>query len=317
MPMLSTRGSFSSKNYAHIRPRKKISNVSVTGFVIFNHGATGTAYRTATRDHYDLATNVITTDQVAVPPLITSSCYQSAASASFAGFIANGYNGTDINLREKYVYASKSVLSSTPATQNCSYGAGVANNSVAIYHLGWDKSYSSKRDKLILSTEVCVPTGAASVASYDGSALGNLTEALFCVGGTSAGNTTTTNKFNYATELSSVGPTLTAVNIAGSAFSNGTLGLISIGYGRTTNLYTHATGTITTTTLLAINATNSTMGGNNTMAIITHAGTSVSTVVKTRSKFTFATKYVTAAQSGTIACWCGSAMYGAVTGVNS
>jgi hypothetical protein len=105
-------------------------------------------------------------------------------------------------------------------------------------------------------------------------------------------------------------------NVAGCAYGNATLGLVCFGYGRVTNLYTHATGVFAAATTLPSNMTNGTAGGNETLALISHGGAALTTAVRTRTKFTFATKLYTTGTQGTIANWAGSAFYGGVTGVN-
>ena len=183
MPALSTRGGALSRIPRY--PERLILG-SVSGICYFNHGATGTAYRTNTREKYVFATGAVTTSPNWNLKNICAN--QSAAGNSSQGIIATGFNGQNTPAKEKFIFATETSLDAQPFTNYNTYSATVGNASVAVTHLGWTVTYSILKNTHDYATEATASTTGANMPGYAGCGFGTSAQALLSVGGTSAGS---------------------------------------------------------------------------------------------------------------------------------
>lgn len=310
MPALSTRGGALSRIH---RYPDRIQGSAISGVCYFNHGATGTAYRTNTREKFVMATAAVTS----VANLISTCANQSAASNSTVGIIATGFNGANSPAKEKFIFSTETSILTTSSTLYNTYSAGVGNADEAVFHLGWGSTYSATRNSHSYATDMVALTTAATVPSYAGSAVGLLDYAIFSLGGVSAGTSTTTNKYTYASKTNVTYTSLLTATSGGCATGNSTLGLFSIGNTRTTNLLTYATGTYVLSSLMPVNVVYGAAAGNSSNAIIAVGGKDVSFATNKKYNYNYTTKSVVATTASLQAMWGGSAMSTTVKGVNS
>ena len=97
----------------------------------------------------------------------------------------------------------------------------------AIFALGRTCGFTllTTRNKYTYSGDAVSAGGAATVASYGGSAAGNSTIGIFAIGSSACAPTTTRNKYTYSGCVVSAGGAATAASYGGSAASNGTSGV--------------------------------------------------------------------------------------------
>jgi hypothetical protein len=177
------------------------------------------------RNKYTYATCSSTAACVAVSSATT---YGGAAAGNKTrGIFALGYSnpgGSNV-IRNKYTYATcSSTACGVGSSSTASYrGSAVGDSTKGIFAMGLINSGSCPstiRNKYTYSscTNTACGVGAASAASYCGSAAGNSTRGIFALGSTAAGvgGTTTRNKYTYACCTS------TATGVAAS--SNRTFG---------------------------------------------------------------------------------------------
>lgn len=117
----------------------------------------------------------------------------------------------------------------------------VADGTFGIFALGRiSVNKTATRNKYTYSGCVVSAGGAATVASYNGSAAGNSTVGIFALGYTTT-TSTTRNKYTYSGCVVSAGGAATAASCGGSAAGNSIVGIFALGGLTTTrNKYTYS-----------------------------------------------------------------------------
>lgn len=308
MPLVSSRGGA----YSRLHRNQSRLAADVYGILYFNHGATSTLYRSNTREKFVLATSVVT----ASTNLINTCTNQAAVGNSKVGIIATGFNGNNTPAKEKFTYTTETSSNTTSSTAYNTYGCGAGNKDMAVFHLGWGTTYTKIRNTHMYATDAVAATTSASTASYAGSATGTADYAVFSLGGTSAGASTLTEKFVYATKLVSTWTTLPYATSGGCAAGMSTDAFGGIGNSRNTYRITYATSTVALAPLLPVKTIYGSAASDSNRCVINLGGTDTSNVVNKKYLYTFSTKTLVATTSGTQASWGGSALSTAIVGVN-
>lgn len=309
MPALSTRGGALSRIPRY--PEKQTS-VGVTGVCYFNHGATGTLYRSNTREKFTFATSAV----VASTNLANMCANQSATSNTSTGIIATGFNGANTPAKEKFIFSSETSVITTSFTGYNTYSASIGNATIALTQLGWGSTYTMTRNSHTYATDTVALAASATSPSYAGCGFGIREYALFSLGGTAAGPNVTIDKIVYATGALTGYTALGVGNSGGCAGGNGTSALVGIGNARTTYLVTYATATIVAGSLIPVKTIYGSVGANNTNLIFCLGGTDVTNASNKKYNYTQSSKTFALTTNSLVATWGGSAMSTTITGVN-
>ena len=309
MPALSTRGGALSRIPRY--PERLTLN-AVTGICYFNHGGTGTAYRTNTREKYTFATGAVT----AASNLKNICAFQSAAGNTTQAIIATGFNGQNTPAKEKFIFATETALDSQPFTDYNTYSASVGNANVAVTHLGWTVTYSIIKNTHNYATDATATTTSANMPGYAGCGFGTQQDAFLCVGGTSSGSSSLVDKYNYATKATASSTATPVGNSRGCSAGNAQQGVLSVGNTRETYIFTHSSTHWVASTLLPVKSVCGAAASSDTEVIIALGGTDTTNASNKKYKFNHATKAMMAATNSLVATWGGSAVSTSITGVN-
>lgn len=160
----------------------------------------------------------------------------SAAGNSTVGIFALGFTTTFSSVRNKYTYSGDVVSSATSATSNSVLNSAAGNSTVGIFSInatGFTPCFcyvtTTARNKYTYSNDTVTAGGAATVATYSGSATGNSTRGIFALGacGSSNTNLNTRNKYTYSGDAVSAATAASGASGSGSAASNGIAGVTS------------------------------------------------------------------------------------------
>jgi len=191
----------------------------------------------------------------------------------------------------------------------------VVDGTFAIFALGFGSSSSqTTRDKYTYSGDVVSVGGAATAASYGGSAAGNSTVGIFALG---CGGGSARNKYTYVGCVVSAGGAATAASRYGAAAGNSTVGIFALGFApsasTTRDKYTYSGCVVSAGGAATVASWLESATGNSTVGIFALGNAPCHST--TRNKYTYSGCVVSAGGAATVASSAGSAAGNSTIGI--